>query len=696
MLGIAAGQRGQAQAAVELLSQAIALNPHHAPTYADRGIALHSLGRLEDALASLDQALALQPDYAQALHCRGVVVQDLQRREATLAARPDDAEALNRRGITLRNLQRLQDALASFDQALDLRPDYADALNNRAITLQDLGRLEEALLSYDRALAITPGSADLHYNRGIALQRLNAHDDALASFDQALAISPNHVDALCNRGNVLTSLKRFGQALTSYEQALRIRPNHPDLFGTWLITKMMVCDWIGLDTAFHDLAAGIEAARRITPPLVTMATPLSLRLQRQCAELYAQDRFPPHSDLPCTDPLPHGERLRLAYFSADFHRHPVAYLTAGLFEAHDRTRFELIAFSFGPPARGPMRTRLAAAFDRFIDVREKSAAEIAILARSLGIDIAVDLMGYTVNCRTEIFARRAAPVQVNYLGYPGTMGTSYIDYIIADATVIPAEHATHYSEKIARLPHSFQANDSKREVATTVAARPAAGLPAHGFVFCNFNHSYKINPDDFAIWMRLVSSVEGSVLWLAGSNADAEYNLRKEAEARRVSPERLIFKKRTALFSDHLAELQLADLFLDSCWFNAHTTASDALWAGVPLLTRLGETYASRVAASLLRAIGLPELVTDTREAYADLALELARSPERLGTIRERLARNRLTQPLFDTALFARHIEGAYTAMWQRHQAGLPPEHITVPLAAEDVGSVDHGHQRPY
>jgi predicted O-linked N-acetylglucosamine transferase (SPINDLY family) len=678
MLGIAAGQRGQAQAAVGLLNRAIALNPHHAAAYADRGIALHSLGRLEEALASLDQALALQPDSAQALHCRGVVAQDLRRREAALVARPDDAEALNRRGITLRNLQRLDDALTSFDQALSVRPDYGDALNNRAITLQGLGRLEEALVSYDQALAITPGSADLLYNRGIALQRLNAHDDALASYDQALAINPNHVDALLNRGNVLADLKHFGQALKSYAQALSIRPDHPDLFGTWLITKMMVCDWKGLDTAFHDLAAGIEAARRITPPLVPIATPLSLRLQRLCAELYAQDKFPPHDDFPCSSPMPRSDRLRVAYFSADFHRHPVAYLTAGLFEAHDRTRFELIAFSFGPAATGPMRTRLAAAFDRFIDVRDKSAAEIALVARTLGIDIAVDLMGYTVNSRTEIFARRAAPVQVNYLGYPGTMGTSYMDYIIADATVIPAEHATYYAEKIARLPHSFQANDSGREVATTVAARPAAGLPEHGFVFCNFNHCYKINPDDFEIWMSLLRSVEGSVLWLAGSNAEAEYNLRKEAEARHVSPDRLIFKKRTALFSDHLAELQLADLFLDSCWFNAHTTASDALWAGVPLLTRLGETYASRVAASLLRAIGLPELVTVTREDYADLALELARAPQRLGTIRERLARNRLTQPLFDTALFARHIEAAYTAMWQRHQAGLPPEDITV------------------
>jgi predicted O-linked N-acetylglucosamine transferase (SPINDLY family) len=373
------------------------------------------------------------------------------------------------------------------------------------------------------------------------------------------------------------------------------------------------------------------------------------------------------------------ERIRLGYFSADLREnHPVAQLIAGLFEAHDRSRFELIAFAFGPPARDGMRARIQAAFDQFIEVGNLSDEDVAQLAREHEVDIAVDLMGFTLHNRTGIFAGRAAPVQVSYLGYAGTMGASYIDYLIADQTVIPREHAGHYTEKIAYLPHTFQPNDSRREISTITPDRRSMGLPDRSFVFCSFNHCYKINPEVFAIWMRLLRQIDGSVLWLAGTDPAAERNLRKEAQARDVSPDRLIFKQRTALLTDHLAQLRLADLFLDTFPYNAHATASDALWTGVPVLTLLGETYAGRVAASLLRAVGLPELITESPEAYEALALELATDAPRLAALRQRLAGNRLTYPLFDTALFTRHIEAAYLAMWERHLAGLPPQHIFV------------------
>jgi predicted O-linked N-acetylglucosamine transferase (SPINDLY family) len=378
-----------------------------------------------------------------------------------------------------------------------------------------------------------------------------------------------------------------------------------------------------------------------------------------------------------------GARIRVGYFSADFCDHPVAHLTAGLFERHDRSKFEVIAFSFGPPVKDAMRTRLEGAFDQFIDVSGKTDREIALLARAQGIDIAVDLMGFTLNSRTGIFAERAAPVQVNYLGYPGTMGADYIDYLIADLTVVSAVQAQHYHEKIAYLPHTFQVNDSTRKIADQtgdkIPGRAALGLPDKGFVFCNFNSSYKLTPNDFDIWMRLLHKVPGSVLWLAGTNPTAERNLRNEASARSVAPERLVFKQYTTLLADHLAQIKLADLFLDSSYFNAHTTGSDALWAGVPVLTRLGVTYASRVAASLLKAVGLPELITTSAPDYEALALVLATDAEKLGTIRQRLAANRLTEPLFDTALTTRHIEAAYTAMCQRYRAGLAPENILVP-----------------
>jgi predicted O-linked N-acetylglucosamine transferase (SPINDLY family) len=595
-----------------------------------------------------------------------------------LAVDPRNAAAYSNRGNTLLDLKRFDEALASFDQALAIQPDFADALNNRGNALQALQRHAEAVDSYDRALAIRPGNAQALTHLGNVLQGLRRHEEALASYARALAIKPDQAEALTSRGNLLVDLKRFDDALTSYARALSVRPDYPHLLGNWVHTKMKVCDWSGLAAAFDHLAAGIAAGRPVASPFAILGTPLPSSLQRKCAEMLIAAKFPAVTSPGDTGFAARHDRIRLGYFSADFYSHATAYLMAGLFEAHDRSRFELVAFSSGPPASDPMRARLEAAFDRFIDVRETSDADIALLARSLEIDIAVDLKGFTQDGRTEIFARRAAPLQVSYLGYPGTMGADYIDYLIADRTLIPAEHVGDYAEKIAYLPHTYQSNDSRRAIADQQFTRQAAGLPEQGFVFCCFNNNWKITPAVFDIWMRLLQQVAGSVLWLFEDNPTAGRNLRAEAQKRGIAPERLVFAPRMNL-PEHLARHRLADLFLDTLPYNAHTTASDALWAGLPVLTRLGETFAGRVAASLLKAVGLPELVTDSPEAYEALALELATDQQKLAALRQRLAANRLTQPLFDTALFARHIEAAYTAMWERHQAGLRPEHIVVP-----------------
>jgi predicted O-linked N-acetylglucosamine transferase (SPINDLY family) len=403
-----------------------------------------------------------------------------------------------------------------------------------------------------------------------------------------------------------------------------------------------------------------------------------LELQRKSAEIWVNDRYPASRIFPPIAKRARQEKIRIAYYSADYHNHATAYLMAELFELHDRNRFELVAFSFGPHQKDDMSARVSSAFDRFVDVRDKSDAEVAQLSRDMEVDIAIDLKGFTADQRAGIFALRAAPIQVSFIGYPGTMGADYMDYLIADHTLIPEVSRQCYTEKIAYLPNSYQVNDRKRVIADKRYTREELGLPPTGFVYCCFNNNYKITPDTFEGWMRILKQVQGSVLWLLEDNPTAANNLRKEAEARGVGAQRLIFAPRMPL-PEHLARHRAADLFMDTLPCNAHTTASDALWAGLPVLTCAGESFASRVAASLLTAIDLPELVTTTQEQYETLAIDLATKPEKLAKIGGKLEANRFTTPLFDTVEFVRHIEAAYTQIYERYQADLPPDHIHVP-----------------
>jgi predicted O-linked N-acetylglucosamine transferase (SPINDLY family) len=412
---------------------------------------------------------------------------------------------------------------------------------------------------------------------------------------------------------------------------------------------------------------------RMVAPFVLLAVSEDPALHLRAARLYTEQKYPPAPRPLWTGERHAHDRIRVAYLSADFHAHATAYLMAELFERHDRARFEWWGISFGPVKSDPMRTRLEGAFDHFVDVTDRSDAEAARLLRALEIDIAVDLKGYTQDCRPGILGHRPAPLQVNYLGFPGTMGADHIQYVIGDAIVTPPEHAPFYTERIVRLPHCYQPNDRKRAIAGRTPPRAELGLPEHGFVFCCFNNNYKITPEFFGVWMRLLREVEGSVLWLLESNAESAGNLRREAAARGVDPARLVFAPH-ALLPEHLARQRQADLFLDTLPYNAHTTTSDALWAGLPVLTCLGQAFPGRVAASLLTACGLADMVVTDLDAYAATALKLARAPRLLQELRERLARNRLAAPLFDTERYARNLEGAYLEMQRRHQAGLPPE----------------------
>lgn len=674
---------GRREEALESYGLALAIQPEHIAALNNRGNALYDLGQYEHAIDSYDRALALQPDNAAVLNNRGNSLCHLNRHEEALASyelaltiQPDSASALNSRGNALHELKRHEEALESYARALAIKPDYALALNNQGNTLLELKRHAQALESYARALAVKPDYADAHFNRGNALRDLRRHQESVASYDLALAIQPDHIGAINNRGNALCDLKQYEQALESYALALRIDPEYEFLYGTWLLTKLKICDWSDADDQVAQLAEKIERREKVSASFAVLAITGTLSLQRKAAEIWVQAKHHVSNALPGIGKYAH-DRIRIGYFSSDFQNHATMSLMAGLFELHDKSRFELIAFSFGPDDNDGMRRRVSAAFDNFIDVSSQTDRNVAMLARSMEIDIAIDLKGFTQDNRHGIFAYRAAPVQVNYLGYPGTLGAEYIDYLIADATLIPEESQQYYSENIVYLPHSYQVNDSRRSIADRTPSRTEYGLPQAEFVFCCFNSNYKITPGTFDCWMRILKQVEASVLWLFEDNARAPFNLRREAVHRGVSAERLVFAKKLTP-PEHLARYRLADLFLDTLPCNAHTTASDALWAGLPVLTCLGETFAGRVAASLLNAIGLPELVTSTPAAYEALAIELARSPGKMSAIKRKLADNRLTAPLFDSQRFTRHLEAAYSAMYARHRADLAPGHIRV------------------
>jgi len=646
-------------------------------------VSAHQGGNLVEAARLYGEVLRANPRHFQAMYGMGFLHYQVGRFEEAsriigdaLRINPRSPEAFFARGCALQQLNRASEALVCFDSALALKPGFVEAQSNRGMALMALNRDEQALESIEVALALDPSNESAWNNRGCIFEKLGRHEDALLCFGKAIASQPSSVEALINCGSALASLKRYEEAAASFAKALAINPDHPYARGNLVLFRMHACDWRNFAQDKTEIAAALQAGKRAIYPFVNLALSDSMAEQLQCARILAANDAPASSS-----PLWRGEtyrhdRIRVAYVSADFHAHATAALMAGVWENHDRSRFETVAISFGKDDGSEMRERVRRSFDRFIDVRERSDAEIASLMRQMEIDIAIDLKGYTLHHRSGIFAHRPAPVQASYLGYPGTMGAPYIDYIIADRIVIPPSHQPFYTEQIVYLPGSYQCNDTARPMAEP-STRRQAGLPEAGFVFCCFNNNFKIAPEIFAIWMRLLREIRGSVLWLLEDNPDSMRNLRREADERGVVPERLIFAPRVNA-SDHLARHRLADLFLDTQPYGAHTTASDALWAGLPVLTVEGPTFAARVAASLLHAVGMPELVTPSLQAYETHALALARDTALLNALKAKLARNRATHALFDTVQFTRNLEAAYAIMWERCQRGERPRSFSL------------------
>ena len=723
LLGMVEGQRGRWDKAERLISDALKRNDRIAEVWSNLGNVQHQRGRYEEAIKSFDRALDLDPGHPTALNNRGNALLALGRSEealasldAALTADPGFAGARHNRGVALRGLGRNAEALEDFDKALALAPGAGPFHADRASTLVALGRMPEALAAFERAVALDPRNVDALYNRGVALLRQLQIDDALASFEQVLAIDPSHAASYSNRGTALVQLGRIDEALESFDRALHQDSSllvaltekgtaalsngrdeaaadaferlvardsdYPYALGNLLYARAFCCEWSTFSVLRSLVMQGVESGQPSVLPGHFLALTDSPALRLRATQAWVREQNLP-AEAGVRSPSirrrssDRHEKIRLAYVSGNFNDHPMPMLLAGLFEQHDRSRFETTAISLGVDDGSAMRQRMTQAFDHFIDVRAMPDEAVAGLLESRETDIVVDLMGFTQGGRPGIFLLRPADIQVSYMGYCGTTALDCIDYVIADRCVIPDDDRQFYTEKVVHLPDSYFGNDNTRVIAGHMPTRLEAGLPESGFVFCCFNNHYKITPEIFAGWMRLLASVEGSALWLLEPNATAQRNLRQAAKEHGVSPDRIVFAGRVSP-AEHLARHRLADLVLDTLPYNAHTTACDALWAGVPVLTRMGDAFPGRVAASVLNAAGLPELITSSESEYEALALRLAREPETLAGLRRKIAAQRDRCPLFDTDRFRRHIEAAYTTMYERHRRGEPPESFAV------------------
>jgi predicted O-linked N-acetylglucosamine transferase (SPINDLY family) len=651
-----------------------------------RGFHAFQAGDLGKAEAAFRKVLSKDERQFDALHLLAVIqaqrgnhAEGIRLISKALAINPAFADAYVNLGRMQAESGDLQAAAESYRRAISLNPRLPVAHSNFSAVLRRLGNREEALSHTHAALKMAPDYGDAWCNRGLILLEMERFGEACASYERVLALDPANVEAAMGRALAFQSAGRHVDAISGFDRVLQLRPDQPYASHYRLYSKMLICDWSGHEDDRDRLIARVREAPSIARPFVFVAISASAADHRKCAEDHMKDVVPAVTPLPART-LAHRigahDKIRLAYLSGDFREHPVARQMAGVFERHDRSRFEVTALSFDPNIDDVSR-RLAGAFDRFIDVASRSDQAVAEAIRDLEIDIAVDLNIFTNNGRPGILARRPAPVQVNYLGYPGTSGAPFIDYLIADPVIIPAADQQFYSEKIVYLPDTYMPNDDRRSCPVSAPTRQAEGLPDGGFVFCGFNGSYKLTPAVFDIWVRLLRQIDGSVLWLRNSYPESSENLRREAEKRGVAAGRLVFA-RPATMETHLARHRLADLFLDTLPFNAHSTASDALWMGLPVVTCLGATCAGRAAASMVQAAGVPELIAPSLDDYEKLALKLAQEPALLASFRERLEAGRRCSPLFDTARFTRHIEAAYVGMWERQQRGEPPASFAV------------------
>lgn len=724
LLAVVFAKREQYLEALKFANSSLKILPKNAISLSSLGNIYLGLKEFEKAHDAYDKSLKIDQKNPEAWLNKGNVLQELMRFEEALfhydkvlLLQPNSAEAWSNSGNALQVLKRFEEALTYYDKALNLKPYYTEAWSNKGNALQELKRFEEALVHYDKAINIKPDYAKAYANKGNALNALKHFQEAIAYYDKAISLNPEYVEAytckgnalfelkqyekaiIChnkaldlksddavpwlNKGIVLEALNRYEEAIIYYEKARNLSHDLDWVDGYLIHLRMKIVKWTELKGSLENIYKRVKESQKSIRPFELLSVIDDPSLHKQAAHIFTQDQFPANLNLGLILKHEKQGKIRIAYFSPDFRNHPVSVLTAELFEMHDRSRFEVIAFALQKaPIADEMSIRLKKGFDEFYEVDNLSDREIASLARQKNVDIAIDLAGFTQHMRAGIFSYRAAPIQASWLGYPGTSGSNFIDYMIIDQTIIPNSHREFYSEKIAHLPNSYMVDDSKRIPSKRVFTKDECGLPNAAFIFCCFNNDYKFNSNVLDSWSRILLNTKESVLWISENNADFRKNIQAEFVIRSIKPERIIFAQRVDSMGDYLARYKLADLFLDTYPYGAHTTALDSLKAGTPVLTLLGQSFPGRVAASLLNTIGLPELITQNQEEYGTLAIELANNISKLAKIKERLEKNLITAPLFNTPLFTKNIEAVYVKMVEQYHKDMKPDHITVDLEA--------------
>jgi predicted O-linked N-acetylglucosamine transferase (SPINDLY family) len=632
----------------------------------------------------LEEVVSIKPNFADAYNNLGICLEKLNdldgaKKNYNLAIdnRPNFAEAYNNIGVVFQKLRNFDQAILQYKKAINYKNLYLDAYINLANLFKEIKQFEEAIKNYDLAINLNPNLAEVYNNKGNALKEIRKFEEAIKNYDLAINLNPNLAEAYFNAATALQDIKNFEKAVLYFEKALLLDKEIPFCKGYLLHAKMLCCNWSGLNELYKEIYNDVEKNRFSATPFGYQAICDDESNLQKCAQLYSSKRFPEIKNNLFSKKISKNKKIKIGYLCGEFREQATSILMTEVWEKHDKEDFEIIAFDSGWDDKSLRRNRIIKAFDKFIDISKVSDFDAAKLIHKEQIDILINLNGFFGTGRPVVFSYRPAGIQINYLGFPGTIGSKYIDYILCDKTVVPLESKKFYNEKIIYFPDSYQANDTKRNISDKKFLREELSLPKKSFVFCCFNNNYKITPNMFDVWARLLKKIDNSVLWLIEGNSEATENLKKEAKIRNIDASRLIFAKRMKL-EDHLARHKNADLFLDTLPYNAHTTASDSLWAGLPVLTCLGKAFPGRVAASLLRSLDLPELITYSENEYVAKAEELALNPERLRVIKNKLDTNKFSQPLFNAELFCRSLESAFKIIFEKYSLGLETEDISL------------------